>query len=155
MLGAFGSATGGAKIRRSGGASGRAPTGARARADDKGTTVLSLVEKALERLEEVVDQETAALQARLAVDLKEFNDRKGRGLLELTRAMRHIEGAVPDQAALARFSRLRAKLELNRAALKLHLDAVREISTVVADAMRNADSDGTYSQSAAGYGTLP
>jgi hypothetical protein len=154
-LSTFGSPAGGAAPRRSGTTGGKAPVGAGARADEKGTTVLSLVEKAVDRLEEVVDQETAALQARRAVDLKEFNDRKSQGLLELTRAMRHMQGAAPDAAAVARLASLRGKLELNRAALKLHLDAVREISTVVADAMRNADSDGTYARPIGGYGNLP
>jgi hypothetical protein len=106
----------------------------------------SLVAKAVERLEEVIDQETAALRSRTAVDLREFNDRKSHGLLELTRVMRHAEGTAPDQALLQRLSSLRAKLETNRAVLKMHLDAVLEVSTVMADAMRNADSDGTYSQ---------
>jgi hypothetical protein len=29
----------------------------------------------------------------------------------------------------------------------MHLDAVREVSAVMADAMRDAESDGTYSRS--------
>lgn len=145
MLSTFGSPADSSIARRSAGAGAKA-------GDEKGTTVSSLVEKAVERLEEVLDQETVALQSRTAIDLKEFNDRKSQGLLELTRAMRHFEGAVPDEAALTRLASLRAKLEINRAALKMHLDAVREISTVVSDAMRNAESDGTYSQSIRGDG---
>ena len=114
--------------------------------DEKGTVMLSLVERAIERLEEAVEQETAALQNRAGVDLKEFNDRKSQGLLELTRAMRHVEGTnPPDQAVIARLAGLRAKLEINSAALKMHLEAVREVSTALADVMRNAESDGTYS----------
>ena len=60
--------------------------------------MLGLVESAIERLEEAVAQETAALQSRKTFDLKEFNDRKSHGLLELTRAMRLIEGTAPDAA---------------------------------------------------------
>ena len=115
--------------------------------DEKGTVMLSLVESAIERLEEAVEQETAALQTRAGVDLREFNDRKSQGLLELTRAMRHIEGMAPEPALVTRLTRLRTKLELNSAALKMHLDAVREVSAVMADAMRDAESDGTYSRS--------
>jgi hypothetical protein len=110
----------------------------------------AVVEKTIERLELLIDQETAALQSRTAVDLKDFNDRKSLGLLELTRAMRPIEGAPPDPALHGRLSRLREKLEINRAALRMHLEAVREISTIVADAMRNAESDGTYTPSIRG-----
>ena len=124
-----------------------APAAGQRANDAKGTSVmLSVVESAIERLEEAVEQETAALQRRAVVDLKEFNDRKSRGLLELTRAMRQIDSAVPDQLLVARLARLRAKLEVNGAVLKLHLDAVREVSATMAEAMRNADSDGTYSR---------
>lgn len=115
--------------------------------DEKGTVMLSLVESAIERLEEAVEQETAALQTRAGIDLKEFNNRKSQGLLELTRAMRHIEGATPEPELVTRLARLRSKLEINSAALKMHLDAVREVSAVMADAMREAESDGTYSRS--------
>ena len=115
--------------------------------DDKGMAMLGLVENAIERLEEVVEQETTALQARTSVDLRSFNERKSQGLLELTRAMRHIEGTTPEPALITRLTSLRAKLDANSAALKLHLDAVREISAVMADAMRDAEHDGTYSRS--------
>jgi hypothetical protein len=139
MLGAQGSAARAAM---------QALANASARANDgKGTSaMLGLVESAIERLDEVVAQETAALQSRRTYDLKEFNDRKSRGLLELTRAMRLIEGTAPDQGLIRRLASLRAKLDINSAVLRLHLDAVREISAAMAEAMRDADSDGTYSR---------
>ena len=118
--------------------------------DEKGTVMLGLVESAIERLEEAVEQETAALQTRAGIDLKEFNDRKSQGLLELTRAMRHIEGTAPEPALVTRLARLRSKLDRNSVALRMHLDAMREISAVMADAMRDAESDGTYSSSMSG-----
>ena len=118
--------------------------------DEKGFAMLSLVESAIERLEEAVEQETAALNMRAGVDLREFNDRKSQGLLELTRAMRHFEGTAPEPALMTRLARLRSKLDRNSVALRMHLDAVREISAVMADAMRDAESDGTYSSSMSG-----
>lgn len=118
--------------------------------DEKGSAMLSLVESAIERLEETVEQETAALNMRAGVDLREFNDRKSQGLLELTRAMRHFEGTAPEPALVTRLARLRSKLDRNSVALRMHLDAVREISAVMADAMRDAESDGTYSSSMSG-----
>jgi hypothetical protein len=98
----------------------------------------------------VIDQETAALQTRGGASTSGLQRPQSLGLLELTRAMRHIEGTAPDQALQPRLTRLRNKLEINRAALKMHLDAVREISTILSDAMRNAESDGTYSPSIRG-----
>jgi hypothetical protein len=47
---------------------------------------------------------------------------------------------------------LRAKLDINSAVLRLHLDAVREISSAMAEAIRAADSDGTYSRPLGGKG---
>ena len=103
------------------------------------------LERAIERLEEVVDQETAALRSRAGIDLADFNNRKSQGLLDLNRALRSHDGLARDKAALARLAGLRAKLDANRAVLKTHLDAVREVANVLADAIRDTESDGTYS----------
>jgi hypothetical protein len=119
----------------------------RARApEDNAGSIWSTVESALARLEEAVEQETAALRARKGLDLKEFHERKSQGLLELTRAMRHIDGGAPPPGLMQRLAGLREKLEANSALLKLHLEAVREISAVMTDAIRDAESDGTYSR---------
>ena len=54
--------------------------------------------------------------------------------------MRQIEGSrAGSQLLVTRLARLRTKLEVNSAVLKLHLDAVREVSAAMADAMRNAE----------------
>lgn len=105
-----------------------------------------MLEVTIQRLEEIVDQETMALRSRKAVNLKEFNDRKSQALLELTRSLRHLQGGAPDAALAARVGSLKVKLAINQAALKVHLEAVREISTSIADAIRQAESDGTYTQ---------
>lgn len=108
--------------------------------------VVPMLEISIQRLEEIVDQETLALRTRKAVNLKEFNDRKSQALLELTRSLRQVQGAGPDPALAARVGSLKVKLAVNQAALKVHLEAVREISTSLADAIRHAESDGTYTQ---------
>jgi hypothetical protein len=110
------------------------------------------LERAIERLEEVVVQETAALRSRAGIDLADFNNRKSQGLLDLNRALRSHDGLARDKAALARLAGLRAKLDANRAVLKTHLDAVREVATVLADAIRDTESDGTYSPGFRGGG---
>lgn len=109
-------------------------------------SIHGMLEGAIQRLEEIVDQETAALRVHAVIDLKDFNDRKNHALLELTRALRHLSGGKDSQALSLRLTRLRTKLEINRGVLRMHLEAVREISTTLADAIRDADSDGTYSQ---------
>ena len=117
-----------------------------------GAEAPGLAGKAIERLEEIVEQETAALRSHAKIDLKDFNNRKSHGLLELSQAMRLLDGVAVDPAILTRLGTLRTRLETNRAVLKMHLDAVREISTIVADAIRDAESDGTYSRVLRGDG---
>jgi len=113
------------------------------------------LDRVIERLEEVVDQETAALRNRTAIDLKDFNNRKSQGLLELNRALRGLDNPPKDRTVTTRLAGLRAKLDVNRAVLETHLAAVREVATVLADAIRDAESDGTYSPSiGAGGGRL-
>lgn len=105
-----------------------------------------MIEVTIQRLEEIIDQETLALRSRKAVNLKEFNDRKSQALLELTRSLRQMQGVASDPALAARVGSLKVKLAVNQAALKVHLEAVREISTSLSDAIRQAESDGTYTQ---------
>lgn len=108
-----------------------------------GTAVIAVT---IQRLEEIVDQETTALRGGKTVDLKEFNNRKSQALLELTRALRQVQGAGPDPALAGLVGTLKVKLAVNQAALQMHLEAVREISTSLSDAIRQAESDGTYTQ---------
>ncbi len=115
--------------------------------DDSGPARDAFVEKVIDRLEEVVEAETQALRNRAKIDLNDFNHRKSQALLELSRAMRPGDRAGLGEPLRARLSGLHARLEINRAVLKLHVEAVREIATIVADTIRQAESDGTYSPS--------
>lgn len=101
--------------------------------------------EAMDRIGSIVDTETEALRQLRVVDLADFNNRKSRGLLDLTRAFRALEGERLDERAAARLKQLRAKLEANQAALSMHLAAAREITTIVAQSIRDSESDGTYS----------
>jgi hypothetical protein len=67
--------------------------------------------------------------------------------LDLTRSLRSLGSRAPDGRTAAALARLRAKLEVNRAMLRNHVEAVREISTMLCDAIRNLESDGTYAPS--------
>ena len=40
--------------------------------------------------------------------------------------------------------RLREKLERNRSLLEMHYDAVREVASIIVRAIKEAESDGTY-----------
>ena len=112
-------------------------------------------DRAIEYLGIIVDQETNALRTRAAIDLAEFNTRKNQGLLELNRALRALDAGATSRSVASRLADLRAKLDINRALLKTHLEAVREVASVVADAIRDSESDGTYSPSIRTGGNRP
>ncbi|GGF47969.1 hypothetical protein GCM10007301_04100 [Azorhizobium oxalatiphilum] len=97
----------------------------------------------LDRLETVVDQETDALAARKPIDLQDINRRKSRSLLELSRAARFLPETVEPELQ-DRLLGLKRKLQRNCEVLSMHLDAAREISTILNGALRAAESDGTY-----------
>lgn len=109
--------------------------------------MLSVIQMAVIRLIEIVDQETNVLRTSPGSDLKEFNSRKAHALLDLDRATRSLKGTRPDEATLRLLASLREKLELNQHVLSMHIEAVREIADVIADTIREADSDGTYTHS--------
>lgn len=98
----------------------------------------------IQRIEDALDTETAAIRTDMAFDLKGSNARKSRHLYELTRAVRTLGGHVP---AVHRESLLglRAKLERNEAAILAHMSAVGEVAGMIQEAIRRTDADGTYS----------
>lgn len=104
-----------------------------------------MIMKSIERLEETIEQETAALLAHDISSLEEFNRRKSQSLLELTRLARTLDSKSFDAATLARIVRLKEKLETNYTVLSMNLRAVQEVSSIISGAIQNAESDGTYS----------
>lgn len=102
------------------------------------------IEKAISRLNVIIDEETAALRAKQPIDLKEFNNRKSLGLFELQNALRGLNGKPPAPETRLLFDQLNVKLEENQYLLKIHLEAVHEITSIISDTIKQADSDGTY-----------
>lgn len=100
---------------------------------------------AIQRLEDIVEEETDALQARQLVDFNEFSLRKSRSMLEFVRLARALVNLKNDGDVADNLQRLRLKLEKNRALLQMHLEAACEVATIIAKAIREAESDGTYS----------
>ncbi len=100
----------------------------------------------VDRLESVIDAETEALQRNIPVDMTDLGNRKRQGLLEMTRSLRAAASAAGSKAEIRdRLGRFAVKLERNRAALGTQLHAVREIADIIAETIREAESDGTYS----------
>ncbi len=105
---------------------------------------------AIDRLKATIDEETEKLEARVMVEFDAFSQRKNRGLLELTRAMRLMQDVKTDPRITPQLTQLRASLVRNQAALQIHLDAVREVSAIIARSIQEVESDGTYSLMIAG-----
>ncbi|MCP4559605.1 MAG: hypothetical protein GY873_26580 [Bosea sp.] len=99
----------------------------------------------LDRLDQALDHETAVLRGLRTADFNRLNEVKSRLLLDVSRAIRAARDDVADARLLARLSSLRLKLEHNRVAISMHLDAVREIAGAMTATLIDAESDGTYS----------
>jgi hypothetical protein len=106
----------------------------------------ALVTSVIERIEECLDEETAALDKFPDFDLKASNDRKSQGLVDLNQAMRRLTSTDINEDLQMRLQMFRKKLAINLRKIRLHLDAVREITAVLSDAIQNAESDGTYTR---------
>lgn len=117
-----------------------------AQVKERARVTRSALERTMQRVEMIVDSETAALRSRAPIDLKEFNNGKSQALLEFSIASRSLDASMLDEDLIRRLKLLRGKLETNSIVLRMHLDAVREIANVVAETIQDSEWDGTYSQ---------
>ncbi|MBR1088010.1 flagellar biosynthesis protein FlgN [Bradyrhizobium manausense] len=104
---------------------------------------------AIRRLESIVEEETVALATGQKIDFDDFSGRKSRSMLEFVRLMRarmHLGG---ETEITEEIQQLRQKLERNRSLLEMHYDAVREVAAIIVRAIKESESDGTYTGRAA------
>ncbi|EJN15614.1 di-/tripeptidase [Bradyrhizobium sp. YR681] len=99
---------------------------------------------AIRRLENIVEEETAALATGKKIDFDDFSARKSRSMLEFVRLMRARMHLGAEVEVTEEIQRLREKLERNRSLLEMHYDAVREVAAIIVRAIKDAESDGTY-----------
>jgi succinylglutamate desuccinylase len=99
----------------------------------------------VERIERLVDLETATLQQYRPIDFSEFNHRKSHAILELSRSIRALGSEAHGESARVELERLSGKLQRNLATLEIHLKAVRQVCSVISRAIQSEESDGTYS----------
>ncbi|MFE0019039.1 hypothetical protein ACFWXH_29610 [Mesorhizobium sp. NPDC059054] len=105
----------------------------------------------INRIEEAVETETAAIRTDMNFDLKASNARKSRCLYELNRAVKNITAEELVDEHREGLLRLRGKLERNEAALLAHLSAVSEVANLMKNAIQHAEADGTYSAGEFGW----
>jgi hypothetical protein len=97
----------------------------------------------VERLRRTIEAENHDIQQGRLVQYETYSQLKNQGLLELDRfgSGLHLASASPLGEALAD---LCAKLEINRRALAVQLKACAAVSEIIARAIRDGQSDGTY-----------
>ena len=103
------------------------------------------LKSAARRLARLLERETVALRHRRPVDLDVMCDRKNQALLELSRLGQGLERDMIDPELQTQLCNLLRAIEDNRSVLELHLRAVRDVAEILATAIREAESDGTYS----------
>jgi hypothetical protein len=109
------------------------------RGDDRIGPVVGL----LQRLEIELASETRLLVGGQIPALQDSTNKKGQSLLELTRALRGLDAVEVQQCSLL-LLRVRRAAEGNCDRLRLHLEAARSVTSMIAQSMRDAESDGTY-----------
>jgi hypothetical protein len=92
-----------------------------------------------------LDAESEQIASGKRVDYEALNQRKSQALLELTRLAPMVEGAEATPALRNALETLRAKLDANQRLLKTQLNAARKVADIIARAIRDMQSDGTYS----------
>jgi hypothetical protein len=100
---------------------------------------------AIERINLALEEESQAIARRGPVDYDAFNRRKSQGLLELNRLAPSVAGQRLGPVLAAALGDLQTRLETNRRLLSTQLTAARAVSNIITQAIRDSQSDGTYS----------
>ena len=113
------------------------------------------IRSVLNRLETIVDAENAGIGADPNFDLQTSNAHKSRCLYELAMLTRDVRPEEVPTTFSTQLGRVREKLATNAQRVSAHLEAVREVVTILKNAVQDLEADGTYSQEQfrLGYGT--
>ncbi|ATO57644.1 flagellar protein FlgN [Bartonella sp. 1-1C] len=102
---------------------------------------------AIKGLAEVVDYESNMLENHGAPDYEEINLRKTRGLRDLNKSMNDVKRYMDQDIEIevqTLLTDLQEKLNRNSELLRIHLEAVRDLSQIIQVAVRAEETDGTY-----------
>jgi hypothetical protein len=106
---------------------------------------LAMILPVVGRLRMAVGVENKKLAQRGVIDYSTHSARKSQGLLELNRLRLALANARTHPAARAALADLLAELDINRRLLHVQLRAAKTVSEILARAIRDGQSDGTYS----------
>ena len=99
----------------------------------------------LDRLRATLEAENRDLLQRGPVDYPAYSQRKNQSLLEINRLRSALESVQSHPDARAALADLTVKLDANHRLLGIQLRAAQTVSSIVARAIRDGQSDGTYS----------
>jgi hypothetical protein len=106
---------------------------------------LAMILPVVGRLRMAVGAENKELAQRGVIDYSTHSARKSQGLLELNRLRLALANARTHPAARVALADLLAELDINRRLLHVQLRAAKTVSEILARAIRDGQSDGTYS----------
>jgi hypothetical protein len=98
----------------------------------------------VERLRQTIEGETRDIEQGRPVQYEAYSLRKNQSLLELNRLVPALDRATAAGPLRDALADLHAKLEINRRALAVQLKACAAVSEIIARAIRDGQSDGTY-----------
>ena len=101
----------------------------------------------IDRLTQLVEEETADMRKRDLSKVAFYCDRKNRLLLEANRALSSEKTHGGLQVLAGKAKQLQVKLKENELLLKEQLAAVREFSEFLESEIRRNETDGTYTRS--------
>ena len=99
----------------------------------------------IERLKAVIEDENQALTAQEIRTHASFAGRKNQLLRELMSAQRGCYSPAALRAIAQACSGLKRSLAHNETLLRNHIAALGEVSAIIIDSIKQAESDGTYS----------
>jgi len=100
----------------------------------------------LDRLRTVLEEENTQLIGGTAAHHAAHAERKHQLLRELMSLQKVVDGIALRETLASRGSALRSTLLRNRQLLTMHIDALKEVSDIIVDAIHQSESDGTYSR---------
>lgn len=106
---------------------------------------LASVLPVVDRLRATLEAENRDLLQRGPVDYPSYSQKKNQSLLELNRLRPALESVQSHPEARAALADLTTKLDANYRLLGIQLRAAQTVSSIVARAIRDGQSDGTYS----------
>ena len=111
---------------------------------DSAAFALAMALPVVERLRLTVAAENDDIALGRRVPYEAYSLRKNQGLLELNRLLPALGRAVAAGPLREALADLNAKLEVNKCALGVQLEACAAVADIIARAIRDGQSDGTY-----------